>query len=118
MHDDCPGPAFLLTLRGNAAGLHIYASRIVPAVIELHVHVQPVLVTVPFGDSNQEGKVSEKEAFEERVIDKKTRDAGGDDRSFYRTFYFYPYKNPNPRGIPLTPNQLNQMSKEELDFHT
>ena len=75
----------------------------------------PILITVPFGDTNQEGKSSERETFEEKVIDVMTR-GGEEDIDFYHTFYFYPYKNPNPRGNPLTPNQLAQVFEEELDF--
>lgn len=75
----------------------------------------PILITVPFGDINQEKKSSEREAFEEKVVDEMTR-GGEEDVDFYHTFYFYPYKKPNPRGNPLTPKQLAQVFKEELDF--
>ena len=37
----------------------------------------PILITVPFGDTNQEGESSERETFEEKVIDVMTR--GGEE---------------------------------------
>lgn len=76
----------------------------------------PVLITVPFGDANDEKKSDEREAFEQKVIDTMLQDLCMDDLAFYQTFYFYPYKNPNARGEPLTPQQLYEVLKNELDF--
>ncbi|PWN31400.1 uncharacterized protein FA14DRAFT_95357 [Meira miltonrushii] len=79
--------------------------------------IVPIIITVPFGDGDQREKTEERKAYEEKVIHKFGFEGISDGHEyFYDEFNFYPYKNPNPRGKPLSDKQLYDLLHDEMDF--
>lgn len=81
--------------------------------------VLPIIVTIPFGDSEKkEEDCKERQDYENKLIDAISKDEyiGLEEEPFYSYWYFYPYKNPYPRGQPLSPSQLCNVLKDEFDL--
>lgn len=77
----------------------------------------PIIITIPFGDSKDVNDSAERRAYEEKLIDAFLQDnIVEEDEKFYNSWYFYPYRNPNPRGQSLTPSQLFDVLSEEVDL--
>lgn len=80
--------------------------------------VIPIIITVPFGDGDQVEKSEERKAYEVNLIHRFTSEGEGmsGNEDFYDEYNFYPYKNPNPRGQPLSAKQLYDLLNDELDL--
>lgn len=85
--------------------------------IRLSIMIVPIIITVPFGDGDQMEKSEERKAYEEKIIHRFSLEGetNGNER-FYDEFNFYPFKNPNPRGQPLSAKQLYNLLHDEMDL--
>ena len=79
--------------------------------------ILPILVTLPLGDA-QDGSAcpEERDRIQNKLIDEMLTEELLAEFAFYGSWYFYPYRNPNPRGQSLSPSQLSDVLRDELDF--
>lgn len=76
---------------------------------------RPILITIPFGDAHDKEKSKERLDIENKILDNlaKYNVCNG---PIHSTWTIHPYRNPNPRGVPLSPEQLRDLFQTELDF--
>jgi len=76
---------------------------------------RPILITIPFGDAHDKEKSKERLDIENKILDNLAKYNVGNG-PIHWSWTIHPYRNPNPRGVPLSPEQLRDLLHTELDL--